>query len=468
MDFNIGNLVIGAVGGMAKIGSAVGNALSPVAKCGGLPGSFAGVIAGVAAVLANVCEDGEIDEEEEELLEEVFKLLVGALIARFGSGRSENDNSKDSNVNPFVKSWNSIKEIGCDFWNGLDDRRQRALDSPYDFVNWLTLGIPDGVKASLQENAKRSEKAFNSGYDFTNWITLGNVDMVNETFNPKDPLSKEHWLNSFGTVSTLFGIKQTKGTTIPEKDVLAVPQKGEVVNKWGSEAGGLCFTEETLVLIKDGHKHIKDIKIGDEVYSQNQYTGEKGLKKVTDLFVNETDRLVHISIKETEIKATPTHPFWVVDKGWIVAEELEVGDNVQLYSGQVIEVTSLKFELIEEHVKVYNFEVEEWHTYYVSNRGVLVHNTCSEYVPNNPKWAGAGTDMWTWAEENNYKLSFGGGTDIGKMFVSNSEGEVIGEIHSGQLVNRGVNAGKEFQIHFEYYYEGTTKTDDSLHLYFED
>jgi hypothetical protein len=238
--------------------------------------------------------------------------------------------------------------------------------------------------------------------------------------------------------------------------------------KGESEAGGLCFTEETLVLTKDGHKYIKDIKIGDEVYSQNQYTGEKGLKKVTDIFVNETDRLVHITIKETEIKATPTHPFWVVDKGLVIADELEVGDNVQLYSGEVTEVISVEFELIKEHIKVYNFEVEEWHTYYVSNQDVLVHNICSEYVPNNPKWSPAGTDMWTWAEENDYKLSFGGGTDIGKMFVSNKEGEIIGEIHSGQLVNRGVNAGKEFQIHFENYIKGTTKTDDSLHLYFED
>ncbi|WP_258049779.1 hypothetical protein [Clostridium weizhouense] len=90
MDFNIGNLVSGVVGGIAKVANAVGNALSAVAKSEGIIGSFAGV----AAVLANVCEDGEIDEEE-ELLEEVFKLLVGALIPRFGFEWSDGDYDDD-------------------------------------------------------------------------------------------------------------------------------------------------------------------------------------------------------------------------------------------------------------------------------------------------------------------------------------------------------------------------------------
>lgn len=57
-------------------------------------------------------------------------------------------------------------------------------------------------------------------------------------------------------------------------------------------------------------------------------------------------------------------------------------------------------------------------------------------------------------KNNNYKLSFGKGTDIGKMFVSDVKGEIIGEIHSGQLVTKGSNTGKEFQLHFENYIRG--------------
>ena len=32
--------------------------------------------------------------------------------------------------------------------------------------------------------------------------------------------------------------------------------------------------------------------------------------------------------------------------------------------------------MINEPMTVYNFEVEDWHTYYVSDNGILVHNSC--------------------------------------------------------------------------------------------
>lgn len=37
----------------------------------------------------------------------------------------------------------------------------------------------------------------------------------------------------------------------------------------------------------------------------------------------------------------------------------------------------LKLKILKKPVKVYNFEVEDFHTYYVGFSGILVHNTCS-------------------------------------------------------------------------------------------
>ncbi|WP_252254816.1 hypothetical protein [Clostridium sp. ZBS12] len=101
MDFSVGNLVKSVVGAVAKVATAVVNKLSPVAKSGGILGGIAGAIVGVAeavlgvtAEFANACEDGEIDDEEaEELLEDVFKLLVGACIVTFDSGSSSTENN---------------------------------------------------------------------------------------------------------------------------------------------------------------------------------------------------------------------------------------------------------------------------------------------------------------------------------------------------------------------------------------
>ena len=41
----------------------------------------------------------------------------------------------------------------------------------------------------------------------------------------------------------------------------------------------------------------------------------------------------------------------------------------------------IQYELLKSPVKVYNFEVEDFHTYYVSNKAVLVHNFCKPDSP---------------------------------------------------------------------------------------
>jgi len=127
-----------------------------------------------------------------------------------------------ANHSPIIKSFNSLKEIGCDIWNGFKNRGEKALDSPYDFANWLALGIPGAIKATLQSNEERSEKAFNSVYDFTNWLSFGAADMVKGAVNPEDPFSKEHWLDSFGVVTTILGVRKatiSKGKTSMLDDI---------------------------------------------------------------------------------------------------------------------------------------------------------------------------------------------------------------------------------------------------------
>ncbi len=142
--------------------------------------------------------------------------------------------------------------------------------------------------------------------------------------------------------------------------------------------GKACFTEETLIYTKDGYKQIKDIAVGDEVYSKNPETGEQGLKKVINVYVKEVNELIHLKVGDQEIKTTATHPFWVEGRGWIAAGELKLGDRLLMYSGEILEVKEAFVEHLDKSVKVYNFEVEDWHTYFVSVYNVFVHNMCGE------------------------------------------------------------------------------------------
>ena len=60
-----------------------------------------------------------------------------------------------------------------------------------------------------------------------------------------------------------------------------------------------------------------------------------------------------------------------------------MGDKLLLYSGEQVEVTEMEKKSLAKPIKVYNFEVEDWHTYFVSKGNVLVHNKAMSYVPKN-------------------------------------------------------------------------------------
>ena len=174
-----------------------------------------------------------------------------------------------------------------------------------------------------------------------------------------------------------------------------------------------CFVAGTAVLTVAGNKAIETIEAGDRVWAENPDTGEKELKTVVQTFVNETSELIHVCVNGEEIITTPGHPFYSPVKGWTVACKLRAGDILVLQSGKYVIVEKIQHEILESPVKVYNFEVEDFHTYYVGESAVLVHNVCG--VKNTPdqnaviqlakeaKKSGLSrTDadiLWSWAEE---------------------------------------------------------------------
>ncbi len=124
---------------------------------------------------------------------------------------------------------------------------------------------------------------------------------------------------------------------------------------------------------------IETVKAGDKVWATNPETGETALKEVVQIFRNEASELVHVTVNGEKIVCTNEHPFYVPVKGWTAACELRAGDRLQLVNGEYVVVEQVQHEILESPVKVYNFEVEDFHTYYVGEQGVLVHNLCSKY-----------------------------------------------------------------------------------------
>lgn len=150
--------------------------------------------------------------------------------------------------------------------------------------------------------------------------------------------------------------------------------------------GGVCFVAGTAVLTAAGQVPIESISEGDLVYASDPETGESGYKRVVQTFVNETDELVHLQYGGTTVTTTPTHPFYQPQKGWIDAIDLRAGDILVKSNGEYVVVEAVEHELLEEPITVYNFEVEGFHTYYVGDTSVLVHNDCTK--PRSPRKVG--------------------------------------------------------------------------------
>ena len=84
-------------------------------------------------------------------------------------------------------------------------------------------------------------------------------------------------------------------------------------------------------------------------------------------------------INGKEIITTETHPFYVNDRGFVNAGELAVGDELLDSNKNILLVEKFNVELTDKPVMVYNFQVEDFHTYYAGGLGVLVHNAGKEY-----------------------------------------------------------------------------------------
>ncbi|MBO4863450.1 MAG: DUF2380 domain-containing protein, partial [Eubacterium sp.] len=101
-------------------------------------------------------------------------------------------------------------------------------------------------------------------------------------------------------------------------------------------------------------------------------------KEVTKVYVNKTDKILHLTIeKEGDIETIDTtegHPFYVEGKGWVRAGVLQKGDVLTSETGNAV-VVSKQTENLSVPVIIYNLEVADNHTYYVSNKKVLVHNS---------------------------------------------------------------------------------------------
>jgi len=147
---------------------------------------------------------------------------------------------------------------------------------------------------------------------------------------------------------------------------------------------GGCFVAGTPVQMADGTtKPIEEIKEGDTVATRDPSTGKTETKQVVRTFKHPAHETITVQLTDSQtgevvdtLTATPEHPFFVPGQGAIPLGQLGIGTQVVTRSGPALVIASLVKHAHPQGVSVYNFEVEDDHTYFVgtASGGAWVHN----------------------------------------------------------------------------------------------
>lgn len=145
-----------------------------------------------------------------------------------------------------------------------------------------------------------------------------------------------------------------------------------------------CFAAGTLVHTDKGKVPIEKIKVGDKVLSKDEKTGKIEYKPVVYTFDKLTEELYTIKAGNKKIVTTDNHPFWIKGKGWKTSNQLKIGDQLVTDQNKIVPIDDIIVE--KKNATVYNFTVEDFHTYFVTDLGIWTHNTfCNINVYNTAK-----------------------------------------------------------------------------------
>ncbi len=143
------------------------------------------------------------------------------------------------------------------------------------------------------------------------------------------------------------------------------------VSTYQTTARHSCFVPGTQVHTEAGPRAIESIQVGDRVLSQDPDTGELAFKLVLRTTVSPPSALLEVRMGNDSIVASLGHPFWVNRLGWRMIKELKAQDRLHTSSGalDVVEVNQRT-----DKQPVHNLVVADFHTYFVGEHRVLVHD----------------------------------------------------------------------------------------------
>ena len=131
-------------------------------------------------------------------------------------------------------------------------------------------------------------------------------------------------------------------------------------------------------------KNIEDIQAGDLVLARDEHGSAIGFKPVKETYQRVSHHLRHLTFETPDgtqqtLSTTDEHPFWsVTAEEFVEAGSLIVGHSVTGPNGETQTLISSNREEFPNGIPVFNFQVTDYHTYFVGASAdkpvMLVHN----------------------------------------------------------------------------------------------
>jgi len=131
-----------------------------------------------------------------------------------------------------------------------------------------------------------------------------------------------------------------------------------------------CFGAGTPVQTITGLKPIETVQVGDRILTQNPTNGQLTYQPVVGIYHNKPNQTLRVRLGREDVVATGIHRFWKVGRGWVMARDLNPGDDLRTVGGTA-RVESVETDKVQP---VFNLEVADGQSFFVGGTGVLVHD----------------------------------------------------------------------------------------------
>lgn len=195
---------------------------------------------------------------------------------------------------------------------GLDHYAKILQDKPYRYGNYYAphdLAVREWGGGAIT----RYEKARQLGINFKILEQISVEDSIENvlTHFPKFWIDKDKCRTLVDAIENYY----------KEWDESKQTYKSKPVHNWASD---YCFTADTIILTRNGMRHIIDIKENDEILTLMGW-----MKCSQSIMTRRNADLVEVTFQDgMKVKCTPDHLF-LTENGWISAQNLQKGFKIQ-------------------------------------------------------------------------------------------------------------------------------------------